>query len=423
MGIQYVTEQGNFMKDILYVYMFGVFSLQYQGRNVTPEKNTTKKTMQLLQILLSHRKEGITREKLLYALYGQGNVENPSNNLKVITYQLRKKLIAAGLPEWNYIENRGGVYYWTSPMEVLSDVETFEELLQKAQSESDKGKSMELYCEVCRCYKGEFLLNLSGEEWAMIESTRLREQYFQALGEAERALKERKRYLVLLELCNDAIGMYPFEEWQAVKIDCLMAMNRFREAMDVYEATTRMYFEEMGLPPSDRMLDRLRDMGSKIYTSAQAATNITSILQEKEPRKAGAYFCGFPSFIDGYRMMRRVVERHGESVYMMVCTLTDVKGNHLEDRERIETMTPVLREAIGKSLRSGDVYSMYSPTQFVVLLFGTQSNGCRLIRERILKEFAVEHKTWHKCVKFYATSVIDVGQPVEDIDFQDVFFA
>ena len=411
------------MKDILYVYMFGVFSLRYGDRNVTPEKNTTKKSMQLLQILLYHRKEGITRERLLHALYGERNVENPSNNLKVVTYQLRKKLMAAGLPQWNYIENKGGIYYWNAPMEIRSDVETFGELLQKVRMEADAEKCMELCCEACRCYKGEFLSNLSGEEWVMMESTRLREQYFQALSEAEKALKERKRYLDLLDLCNDAIGMYPFEEWQAVKIDCLMAMNRFREAMDVYEATTRMYFEEMGLPPSDRMLDRLRDMGSKIYTSTQAASNITSILQEKEPRKAGAYFCGFPSFIDGYRMMRRVVERHGESVYMMVCTLTDAKGNHLEDRERIETMTPVLREAIGKSLRSGDVYSMYSPTQFVLLLFGTQGGGCGLIRERILKAFSAEHRSWRECVKFYATSVIDVGHPVEDLEFQNVFFA
>ncbi len=411
------------MKDILYVYMFGVFSLRYQDRDVTPEKNTTKKSMQLLQLLLYYRKEGITREKLLHTLYGQGNVENPSNNLKVITYQLRKKLVEAGLPDWNYIENRGGTYYWTSPMEVETDVEVFGSLLQRAEAATDPGERMDLFCEVCHSYKGEFLTNLSGEEWVMMESTCYREQYFKALEAAEQELKERKRYLELLELCNDAIGMYPFEEWQAVKIDCLMAMNRFKEAMEVYEATTRMYFEEMGLPPSDRMLDRLRDMGSKIYTSAQAATSITSILQEKEPRKAGAYFCGFPSFIDGYRMMRRVVERHGESVYMMVCTLTDAKGNHLEDRDRIQTMTPILRESIGKSLRSGDVYSMYSPTQFVLLLFGTQGSGCGLIRERILKRFTTGHKSWRECVRFYATSVIDVGQPVEELEFKDVFFA
>lgn len=67
------------MKDILYVNMLGVFSMQYQKKNAAPEKNTKKKTMQLLQILLYHRKEGITREKLLNALYGRCNVEDPAN--------------------------------------------------------------------------------------------------------------------------------------------------------------------------------------------------------------------------------------------------------------------------------------------------------------------------------------------------------
>ncbi|MCM1025244.1 MAG: winged helix-turn-helix domain-containing protein [Roseburia sp.] len=404
------------MKDILYVNMLGLFSMQYQGKDAAPEKNTKKKTMQLLQILLYHRKKGITREKLLNALYGRCNVENPANNLKVVTYYLRRKLIEAGLPEWNYIENKKGIYYWNSPMPVQLDAEAFEDLIQRARLETDDEARLELYCQACNCYKGEFLSNLPGEEWVTIEGARFRELYFQALEEVERELKARKRYVTLLNICNEAISIYPFEDWQAVKIDCLVAMNRFQEAMDVYEATTKMCFEEMGLPPSDKMLDRLRDMGSKIYNSSQTVADITSVLRETEPKKEGAYFCGFPSFIDGYRMVRRVVERHGESVYIMVCTLTDAKGNHLEDRGLIEKRTPVLREAIGKSLRSGDVYSMYSPTQFALLLFGTHADGCMLIRKRILSAFSEEHKSWRECIRFHATPVIDLGQPVEDIE-------
>lgn len=54
---------------ILNVHMLGDFSVMYGDQPISFGKNTTTKAMKLLQILLYHGEQGISREKLLNALY------------------------------------------------------------------------------------------------------------------------------------------------------------------------------------------------------------------------------------------------------------------------------------------------------------------------------------------------------------------
>lgn len=43
-----------------------------------------------------------------------------------------------------------------------------------------------------------------------------------------------------------------------MKLDCLIALKRYQEAMEVYKQVVVQYFEEQGLPPSETMLQRFR---------------------------------------------------------------------------------------------------------------------------------------------------------------------
>ncbi len=49
----------------------------------------------------------------------------------------------------------------------------------------------------------------------------------------------------MLFLSERAAGLYPYEEWQLWVIDSLLAANRYKEAMKVYQAVTRMYFTDL----------------------------------------------------------------------------------------------------------------------------------------------------------------------------------
>ena len=111
-----------------------------------------------------------------------------------------------------------------------------------------------------------------------------------------------------MNIVNNACQLYPYEECQIMKMDCLIAMKRFREAMQVYKWVVRQYFEEQGLPPSEKMLERFRTMSSQIRYTTDMLKDVRESLKERDAVN-GPYYCSYPSFIDSYRLLNRLSER------------------------------------------------------------------------------------------------------------------
>lgn len=118
----------------LKVNMLGRFSITYGEQPITFKRNSATKAVKLLQILLhsslveDRGSTGIPRAQLLDDLFGREELANVGNNLRVTVFRLRKMLIEAGLPEYEYIVKEKGVFYWRSPMKVDLDVARFMEL-------------------------------------------------------------------------------------------------------------------------------------------------------------------------------------------------------------------------------------------------------------------------------------------------------
>lgn len=204
----------------------------------------------------------------------------------------------------------------------------------------------------------------------IINSVQYKEMYSDALVSVCEYMKKQRDYETILELTSTAAEIYPFDEWQSLKIDALMSMNRYKEAYQFYEETSRMFFEELGITPSEKMMNQFREMSAKMSRKYQAAGEIKDGLKEPQ-HENGAFYCTLPSFRDGYRLIRRIIERNGQSVFLMVCSLTDGKGRPLESREKLEVLSENLHVAIKGSLRRGDSFTKYSPSQFLILLVGT----------------------------------------------------
>ena len=58
--------------------------------------------------------------------------------------------------------------------------------------------------------------------------------------------------------------MYPFDEWQSVRIECFIRLKRFKEALKEYEDTAKLFFEELGITPSDRLLKQFDEMSNQM---------------------------------------------------------------------------------------------------------------------------------------------------------------
>lgn len=400
---------------ILKVTMFGHFSVNWGDKIIAFKRTTSTKALQLFQILLYTNETGIQRTRLLEYLYSRDELADMANNLRVTSHRLKKMLVDAGMPEYDYIQIKKGIYKWTSPMEVQIDVLEFAKLIEQAKAEEDTEKRMDLLLKACRIYKGEFLPELSGEDWALLESVEYKRMYEEALKEVCEYKKEQKQYQEVLELSKIASEIYPFDEWQSVLMDALVSMNRYKEAIQVYEDTAKFFFAELGISPSEKMMQQFKEMSERVSYKPQVLNEIFGELKEEE--ELGAYYCSLPSFRDTYRLVSRIIERNGQSVYMMLVTLTDGKGRPLQNKERLKVLSEELNHTIKCSLRKGDSYTRYSPNQFLILLVGANLENCPQIFDRITKYFSREHKGWGSYLEYYVSSVADVEQEKSKITF------
>ena len=400
----------------LQVQMLGVFNVKYGDKPLSLGRNTATKAVKLLQLLLYHLGDGIARETLLECLYGREDLTDSANNLRVTVHRLKKLLLDAGLPEYDYITIKKGIYQWDSPMPVSVDVLELKKLVENAEKESDEEKKFDMLEQACLMYTGEFLPTMSGEDWVVVEALQYKKLYADALQQLCEWKLDQGEYEQVLNLCEPACEMYPFDEWQTVKIDCYIGLHRYKDALKEYEETAKMLVEELGISPTPKMMEQFKVMSKRISNRPQEIGEIKEELQEENWEK-GAFFCTVPGFRDAYRVMCRCMERNGQSVFLLVCTLVDNKGRPMENSDKLEQMSEKLFRAIKDTLRRCDSFTKYNSAQYLVMLIGTNEENFQVVIDRITKKFTEEHKVWARHLDCTVSSLYDSGDEISGLQF------
>lgn len=366
----------------LRVTMFGDFVMNYQGTQLRLERTNTTKAMQALQMLLYYGESGVPRNMFMDALYSQDeSVSDPANNLKVTVSNLRRLLVKAGLVGTT-IRFAGGNYYWQSELEVQLDIRDFSLEVKRAKVAKNKKEQLEHLTSACELYTGDFLPHLQTEDWSMAAAARYREEFFACVRQLAALYKEREDYPHMLQIATHAAALYPLEEWWALRIESLLGMERYQEAKAVYEESVNSLAEEYDVRPSKRLLECLRRIDKATENKNVTLDQLQAMLQEAALPN-GAYYCPLPGFIDAYRVASRMLERSGQSAYLMLCWMVDGKGQRLTDKEKAAWAAPKISSAIRSALRRGDSYTQPGRDRFLVLLIGTNQENCSLISSRI----------------------------------------
>lgn len=368
-------------QEALSVNMFGGFSMTYAGRKIAFARSSNTKFIQLLQLLLLHAGDGISKKELIAMLYGWDEGVNPNKNLNNVIYRLKKQLITAGLPEEDYVLLDNGMCCWNSSFPVETDVVLFTEYAAAAGNQAGEERLRTLE-KAERLYTGELLPEFSTELWVIEENLKFKNLYEQIVEVMGAGLREAGEYQEELKLYRKAGKIYPFDKWQVQEIDCLMLMKEYKEAYDVYQNTASLYCEEMGVPPGPEMVSRLRQIEQQIKNPVGNFEDLKQNFQEQQNR--GALYCLYPSFLDSCQLMSRVAERTGRSVYLMLINLTDRMGKEIADPVRLETQMDLLKEVIRSTFRRGDLFTSYSKSQYMIILVGTEKENCNKAFTRCL---------------------------------------
>lgn len=373
---------------VLYVKMFGSFSMIYQGNSLLGSKGGETQFSSLMQILLHNREKGVSREMLEEVLFGDRDITNVHHTLRTVIYNAKKRLEKAGLPKVNYITMKQGIVCWTKEITVIEDAWEFDRLCKAAQKAKEKEEKLKFLLDACYCYSGEFLSMCSRSLWVAAEARRYQSQFCSCVETAASILREKQEYIEMEKLGKYAAGIVPFSEWETVTLEALCAMGRYEEASKLYADTIERYFEEQGLRPSKKLLDYLDRLGEDLEHSRGTLDVIQSELEDKAAY-SGAYICSYPVFKEIYQIVMLFGKRSPKPSLLMLCTIVDSKGNPMKEGEQLEKLSKRLEKAICGSIRRSDVVNRYGKGQYLVLLLNSEKKECTAIQKRINDQFLI----------------------------------
>ncbi len=394
--------------NTLHVNMFDTFSMSYNGVLITGRSKTSESQfMYLMQILLHAGKNGVGRDRLEQALFRNKDLNNIHHATQSVIYNAKKKLKASGLPDVNYIEQKEGTYYWTHQIPVLEDTAEFERLYKEAEAEEDKQKKLDLYLDAVHHYTGEFLQSQISLIWAAKEARRYRLLFCDCVEKAAQLLREKEDFTLLEDLGNYATRVHPLADWETLTMEAYVALGRYEDAAKLYENTVDYYLQEQGMRPSEKMLQLLNKLGTQMEHQYDVLDEIQLKLTEDDPGAPGGYQCSYPVFLGIYHVIERMMERGGQSVFLMLCTIVDSKGNPMRSGPQLDELSERLGKSIQKSIRRSDVVNKYGKGQYLVLLANTTLENCKVVQKRINHDFIIGRQ--RTGVRYYVNSVILQG--------------
>ena len=361
----------------------------YNGRSLAGQKAMESQFAYLMQMVLHYRRDGISREAVEEVLFGDRDVDDPRHAFRTVLYNARKKLekTLGKLPDGgDYIIQKDGMLYWTDDVPVEEDAALFENLWQQAEAERNRDERLRLLLEALHTYTGEFLGAYVGFLWVAAEERRYRILFCRCVEEIVELLRSRQDYIQMQKVGEYASRISPFSDWEAVTMEALIGMGRYEEADRLYADTAQIYFEERGLKPSQKLLDSLKQLGDQFEHPYESVGLIQENLNENR-EKSGPYVCSYPVFQGIYQMLGRMSERSGQSVYLMLCTVVDSKGNPMKEGAQLEELSARLGEAIVHSIRRSDVVNRYGSGQYLILLLNITLESCRIVQKRIDRMF------------------------------------
>ena len=129
-------------KDVLYVRMFGHFEMEWNEKKLlNGAKSRESQFALLMQMILHHRKEGVSKDQLKLAIFEERELENDNHALRSVMYNARRKLLQEGLPDLVYFVRKGDRYFWNEEIPVWEDaceMERLQEEERKAVREEQK---------------------------------------------------------------------------------------------------------------------------------------------------------------------------------------------------------------------------------------------------------------------------------------------
>ena len=385
----------------LQIQTFGY--LKVFGSEGTLDEKEIRSVMvsKLLVYIIFHRKKALTVQELCEVLWQEGGSDNPAGALKNLVYRLRmclKKIWG----DYEFIITGRGTYQWNPEINLEVDAEAFEYWKKKGNAAKDDNEKIYCFQKASDLFKGEFVPVLSEEYWITSQAAYYHSLYLAMVKELAGLLEKEQRYQEMSELCNKAVTADELdEELHIYYIRALLGEQKQNLALEHYHMAVRVLYEKLGTSPSKE----LREAYDELLKQTNEKELDILVIQEKlreEESEQGAFYCEFGVFKKVYGLEIRRSRRMGISMYLLLISLHNREKTDQESAEYLRSMNKAMdrmQDVLIHSLRSGDVVSKYSSSQFIVMLETCAYEVAQLVAGRIEKNFYADRRGKRRKVK------------------------
>lgn len=373
------------------VNTLGKFCVQSEEAMLDDNSIRSPMLTKLLLFMITHREQTLTTDDIATALWYEEEVENPAGALKNLMYRLRN-VLKKHFGENEFILTTRGSYRWNPEVELILDVEQFENLINKARNESENdAEAIMYYEEAIKFYQGDFMPKFMEMHWVVTTSTYYHSMYLSAIKGLAELYINTERYNELESICNEALAIDNVDEQlHYYLIYARIRNHNLKLAMQSYEKACEILHRELGIRNPEK-LQKIYEELLKMNKGIEAE-NIECVQEDmSEEHAEGVFFCGYPVFREIYRLEARKINRIGEAEYVLLLTVKQKDGSDSTTEQieqfRIKKAMEVMETALHQSLRIGDVAAKYSDSQVVILLPSCTYEGGHMVAERIIKNF------------------------------------
>jgi YVTN family beta-propeller protein len=200
----------------------------------------------VLAILILHRSEVVTSDRLIHELWGERPPPTASKTLQAYVSRLRKVLGADTL-----LTAHGGYVLAAGSDQV--DAERFEELAAEgraALADGDPGAARTLLASALALWRGDALSDLAFRSFAARDAATLEESRLAALEDRIEADLAVGRHRELVGEIEGLVARHPYRERPRAQLMlALYRSGRQTEALDTYRRGRRALADELGLEP------------------------------------------------------------------------------------------------------------------------------------------------------------------------------
>lgn len=393
-------KQDKVSKDpILEIYTLGDFDVKIGNQSVFEDKYRSYKIFYLFQYFITFRNRKLLPETIIENLWPENESDDPKNVLRTQIFRLRKTLKRI-IPEYAdeskyfHIAFANGYYIFHLGELGVLDIREFEKFIAEGDKalERNSEEAINLYNEAIRLYKGNYLMENSQSIWLIPIRNHYNRLYIKTLFKLIDLLKDKDDYSDIIELCEEAILIEPYEEALHIYLmEAMLKIGQVRNAMSHYEYISSVMSREMGIKSSRGLKNVYRKIQS--YYDEKSETDIKNIkVKLEESVIDGALLCDSDYFKFLFNVQKRKGLRDENPGFISLITLNfDYKKGY--GGEELNKITKIITGVLKESLRKGDVFSFWNDTQILIMLNGAKESNLKEIEKRIWRNFNSIAKT------------------------------